>query len=233
MPRFRFQNESNLFGDQTLRLGDKIAQVHLPGNYRQQLESDLKTLVDVCDLLSLAETARDFLLVTGGNAGDGLLARMKQLRLGLGPKDNRGGTIPRTLKALELQHLDALIAHLSLVRAKRMVLNKQNPFNLVKGQLQESLPKELNRCLDDLTRKIRTDVLLAKLHGFISEFLRPKGLATEDPEKELGSWMYAYLEEKEENEEAANFMATFDKELKNKHAVDIFKKLVHKQAYAM
>ena len=46
-----------------------------------QLDLELRHVVDVCNILKLVETTRDFLRVTGGERSESLLKRMKKLRL--------------------------------------------------------------------------------------------------------------------------------------------------------
>ena len=62
---------------------------------------------------------------------------MKKLRL----VPNFG--IPRLLRQLHLCHVDSLLASLSLMRSKRMIHHKQDPFNVVRSDFHEVLPKEM------------------------------------------------------------------------------------------
>ncbi len=46
-----------------------------------QLDAELKKSVDVCELLDMAETLKEFLVVAGGRGEEELLLKMKKLRL--------------------------------------------------------------------------------------------------------------------------------------------------------
>lgn len=219
IPKFRFQNDEVRAGAALLQ--DSIPQVHLSAGLRYQMDCELKQLVDVCELLSLAETARDFLLVTGGSPDDSLLHRMKRLRLA--PTAGQ-----RTLRQMQLKHADGLIGHLSLLRARRMILHKQNPFNLVKSELHEDVPDDVFADAVAKLRHLKTDVLLLRLHGFISEYLKPGGLA--EAEGKLRDWMYGYLDNLADGDEQETeaFCRQVDERILNKHAIDLFTRLVVK-----
>ena len=78
-PKFFYQGD-NLRGDK-ISLGEVIEQDPLPSSLSTQLELELRHVVDVCNVLKAAETTRDFLRVTGGERSEGLLKRMRKLRL--------------------------------------------------------------------------------------------------------------------------------------------------------
>ncbi len=50
-------------------------------HYFLQLETELKKTVDVCELLDMARTLRDFLMKTGGRKDEELLSKLARLRL--------------------------------------------------------------------------------------------------------------------------------------------------------
>ena len=78
-PRFFYQDD-NLRGDK-ISLAEVIEQEPLPSGLSAQLDLELRHVVDVCNILKLAETTRDFLGVTGGDRHESLFKRMKKLRL--------------------------------------------------------------------------------------------------------------------------------------------------------
>ena len=78
-PKFFYQDD-NLRGDK-ISLAEVIDQEPLAGSLSTQLDLELRHVVDVCNILKLAETTRDFLRVTGGERNESLLKRMKKLRL--------------------------------------------------------------------------------------------------------------------------------------------------------
>ena len=78
-PRFFYQDD-NLRGDK-ISLAEVIEQEPLPSGLSAQLDLELRHVVDVCNILKLAETTRDFLRVTGGDRHESLFKRMKKLRL--------------------------------------------------------------------------------------------------------------------------------------------------------
>lgn len=141
-----------------VRLADVIEQVDLYSSVKMQIETELKELVDVCDLLSMVETARDFLLVTGGKPDDSLGQRMKMLRLSHGNKN-------RCLKQVALKHVDCLIEFLQLNRAKRLVLNKQDAFNAKEQYRQKFDNNHGNKIVNALVKKVKPDKFVAKLFG--------------------------------------------------------------------
>ncbi|CAG0886586.1 unnamed protein product [Cyprideis torosa] len=219
VPRFHFQNDKI----QTTRLSELIPQDCLLGSLRLQLDTELKKLPDVCDLLSIAETTRDFLLITGGPEGDSLFKRMKDLRLK--PK-----VAVRALKQMKLQHLDDLIDCLQLMRSRRMVLNKQDPFNLMPEEYRVPIDdKLLSEALPQLLKSFHPDVVLAKLHGFIVHRLSASGSQTgwDPPAGVLSDYIGAQLEANDDKI-APDFARAIHKQLMIMHAVDLFVQLVTK-----
>ena len=55
--------------------------MHCTVSLISQLEKTLKKSVDICELLSMVETLRNFLAVAGGSEDEELLARMNRLQL--------------------------------------------------------------------------------------------------------------------------------------------------------
>ena len=79
-PKFHFQNE-RAQGSVATDLHTLIKQDSISTSSKIQLDSELNDLVNVCNLLATLVTARDFLLVTGGNPDENLLSRMSRLSL--------------------------------------------------------------------------------------------------------------------------------------------------------
>ncbi|CAG0904005.1 unnamed protein product [Cyprideis torosa] len=219
VPRFHFQNDKI----HTTRLSELIRQDCLLGSLKLQLDTELKKLPDVCNLLSIAETTRDFLLITGGPAGDSLFTRMKDLRLN--PK-----VAVRALKQMKLQHLDDLIDCLQLMRSRRMVVNKQDPFNLMPEEYRVPIDEKLlSEALPQLLKSFPLDVVLSKLHRFIVHRLSVNGSQTggDPPAGVLSDYIGAHLEA-DDDKIAADFAQAIHEQLLIMHAVDLFVQLVTK-----
>lgn len=133
-------------GNNQKTLTSKISQKKLENAVQYQLETEVKQLPDLCQLLESVTTARDFLLEIGGSPDRSLVDFMvswthhniirlirlhflqTRLQLYVGEVTNiRNGP----LRNFRLCHVDSLISFLLLVRAKIMIRNEQNPFDQV------------------------------------------------------------------------------------------------------
>ena len=133
-------------GNNQKTLTSKISQKKLENAVQYQLETEVKQLPDLCQLLESVTTARDFLLEIGGRPDRSLVDFMvswthhniirlirlhflqTRLQLYVGEVTNiRNGP----LRNFRLCHVDSLISFLLLVRAKIMIRNEQNPFDQV------------------------------------------------------------------------------------------------------
>ncbi|CAG0885050.1 unnamed protein product [Cyprideis torosa] len=218
VPRFHFQNDKI----HTTRLSELIRQeTNEPSNFDVNLWLNFFN-PDVCNLLSIAETTRDFLLITGGPAGYSLFTRMKDLRLN--PK-----VAVRALKQMKLQHLDDLIDCLQLMRSRRMVVNKQDPFNVPQEYRVPIDEQLLSEALPRLLKSFHPDVVLAKLHRFIVHRLSASGSQTggDPPAGVLSDYIGAQLEA-DDDKVAADFARAIHEQLLIKHAVNLFVQLVTK-----
>ena len=107
------------------------------------------------------ETARSILLVSEHEEQTAsLLAKIKQLRL-----DPAYGQ--RAMAGLQLCHLEGLLGFLTLLRARWMLKNKQDPFNVIDTDYQNNLDDPEGIVLESLKNQGRVDVVLYKVHRFI------------------------------------------------------------------
>jgi hypothetical protein len=232
-PKFAFLND-DLRGDK-VRLGEVIPQEDLPNSIRTQIDTELRQVSDVCNLLRLAEITRDFLLVTGGPDSEVLHIRMKKLRLVSGGGRNGDGSnqlhVTKILKQVRLGQLDGFISALSLLRAKRMMSIGQRPYTHVAAQFLEPLPREL--ASPTTTRRLlsvnqNADVILSKLHGFILEMLCEGGAVEDQPGGVLRDFIFSYLSGRNEDELAAKIREEMPEGVKNEHAIALLQHLVRK-----
>merc|ERR1719431_2517599 len=122
LPRILFLEDRS--GFQHKLLSEKMEQEQLSNSAQHQIETEVRLLPDLCRLLDIVQTARDFLLETGGTPSKDLAAFLGKLRLRQGSGQHSGGP----LRGLTLAHLDHLIDFLWCIRAKRMIKNRQNVF---------------------------------------------------------------------------------------------------------
>ena len=95
---------------------------------QHQLEAEIRSLPELCRLLGSLQTARDFLLETGGRTSDDLVLLLRRLHLYQGEGELHVGG---PLRGLKVCHVDHLIDFLWFIRAKRMIRNRQNVFEQV------------------------------------------------------------------------------------------------------
>ncbi len=132
---------------------------------------------------------------------------------------------------VELRHLDAFIAELSTLRAKRMVLHGQAPFGRMPPEMTAVLPndEDTSTVLRSLVGLDREGGLTAAIHAYIGDVLLP-GRA--DPESVLGDFLYYHMcgEEEGNNTDddtlARRVQEYMGSALSNKHAVQLFAFLV-------
>jgi hypothetical protein len=133
----------------------------------------------------------------------------------------------RNLRGLHLRHLDDLLSFLRIARAKKMILSKQNPFTLIPSDFHVQLSADEGELLVALTRAVQHEVILGRMYRFITEGIGKRGFEADGV---LRDFVYAFLEESDDGV-AADFLAALDPALRNKHAVDVFKKVVHKAVF--
>ena len=136
-------------------------------------ELELRQCPDLCKLLESVCTARDFLREVGGEEEESLPEFMETLRLYTGE-----GVAPELspLRHFTLGHVDSIIKFLSLVRAKIMIRNEQNPFERdIPLEYRVSLPPEtIQTVVPDLLKSVSLQWLLPNLFSFIWSKLRAK-----------------------------------------------------------
>jgi hypothetical protein len=76
-PRFQYRDDAV----SSAQLSEFFPQCYLGAAQRQQVDSKIKRLADVCEVLSLAQTTRDILVKTGRDGGEKLVDHVNQLRL--------------------------------------------------------------------------------------------------------------------------------------------------------
>jgi len=107
---------------------DDCPQQLLSNNSQHQIETEIRNLPELCRLLDSVQTARDFLLETGGRTSEDLVLLLHRLHLYQG----EGGLLSGgPLRGLKIFHVDHLIDFFWFVRAKRMIRNRQNVFEQV------------------------------------------------------------------------------------------------------
>ena len=84
------------------------------------------------------ETTRSVLLIIENEGEEAPLAdKMKQLHL-------NPGYSQRALQRVQLQHVDSLLSFLTLLRARWMIKNKQDPFNLISLDYRDDVKDLVN-----------------------------------------------------------------------------------------
>ena len=100
----------------------------LSNSSQHQIETEVRSLPELCRLLDSVQTAREFLLETGGRTTEDLVVLLRRLHLYQG----EGGPLtPGPLRGLKVFHVDHIIDFFWFVRAKRMIRNRQNVFEQV------------------------------------------------------------------------------------------------------
>jgi hypothetical protein len=222
-PKIHFMNEA-LESDGINKLASKIPQAaKLPGAVAHSLEVELREARDVGYVLSKIEIARDILAAVANRENDchelikDFLARQKiKIRAYL-----------KGLRHVELTHIDALIRFLGLLRAKLLVINREDPFITVLSDIfKEPLKPELLTSLDMVTHHIRPEVILESLYNFIMEKLSSAEADHDLAEICLRDLIFAHLDEKDESSRAMEIQEHLNKDIQGKHAASCFINLV-------
>ena len=216
VPKFVFQNDEV----KRANLNEVIQQEQISGSIRHQLDTELKRTDDVCDLLTQLNTTRDFLLVTGGEVNESLYEKMRKLR----QKPNQ-----KVLKQLQLKHVDDLIENLQLLRSRRMILHKQDPFNLVAADFKTEMDQKLlDRVLNKIARRLHPDSFGLRLHRFIMHRLTRGPEERDPPDGKLRDYLYAFMDA-QDDKNADEYLEALDFEnLLNCHAIALFEQLIFK-----
>ena len=173
-------------------------------------------------VMSKVEIVRDILSEVGQeNLNEPLLTEcMSRLRINM--KDEI-----KSMRNVELKHVDALLRHLGLIKAKILTMKREDPFMAgISHDFKEPLTVEMTTALDQMCHHIRSEHILEVVHGLIVEKL------TKDSDSEenmpLRDLLYAYLEEIEENEKALEIFQFLSQDILGKHATACFTYLVNK-----
>ena len=222
IPYFEFQDEIP-----KPILSNKIHQIDLPKNLQHQLETELKDLIDVCDLRALIAQTINYLSIIGGDPQEELLKVMKKLHLK--PRFD-----VKTFQYITLCHVNSVLIFLGYIRAKRMILNKQNPFNELPEKYQKQIENKNTKNVDDkilvLLHKVPPDAVALNLFGFI-DFLSHSIDEVENMQTPLRDGLLAYMEDSglvEESIPAREIHKHFDENINYEHVKCYFERLIFK-----
>eukprot|EP00092_Neocalanus_flemingeri_P023314 GFUD01025278.1.p1 GENE.GFUD01025278.1~~GFUD01025278.1.p1 ORF type:complete len:2291 (+),score=510.26 GFUD01025278.1:413-6874(+) len=221
----RIQFLEDRSGSEQRLLSSRITQQDMSNNAQYQIETELKSLPDLCQLLESVYTAKDFLLEAGGQPDLSLAKFLGNLHLYNG--DIPGSTNGGPFRHLQLAHVDSLLNFLLLVRAKRMIKNGQSPFEqVIPLAYRCSLPIALSETITDCLTSIPHAWLLPNLFSFIWTRLRtqPTGDSSGQPEWPLKDTLAPHVLQGEEH--CDNIHA----DILVKHAIDFFQ-IVTKAAF--
>ena len=212
MLTFLYQNDDI----RETQLNNVIPQTRLLVSTKTQFKTELKQLVDICDLLALLETTKDFLLVTETTVEDNLLEKMQQFHL-------KPTQCTKILRQIKLSELDDLIDLLHLMRAQQMINFKQDPFGALREEYRETLEDEVGaQAVTRLMRILPPEEAISKLLQFIRIRLAKH---TDQANGQLGAFMYGFLEEKDDPA-AEEVYEALGEEVLNSHAASLFALLV-------
>jgi len=216
LPRIQFLEDRS--GSEQRLLSSRITQQDLSNNMQYQIETELKSLPDLCQLLESVYTAKDFLMEAGGQH-DLSLAKFLAKSLHLYNGDLPGSTNGGPFRHLQLAHVDSLLNFLLLVRAKRMIKNGQSPFEqVIPLAYRCPLPPALAETIPDCLTSIPHAWLLPNLFSFIWTRLRtqPAGDSSGQPEWALKDTLAPHVVQGEEHCDHIR------EDVLVKHAVDFF-----------
>jgi len=215
LPRIQFLEDRS--GSEQRLLSSRMKQEELSNNTQYQIETEVKSLPDLCQLLESVYTAKDFLLEAGGQPDVSLAQFLAKLHLFNG--DAQGSTSGGPFRHLQLAHVDALLNFLLLVRAKRMIKNGQSPFEqVIPVAYRSPLPADLTETIPDCLTSIPHAWLLPNLFSCIWTRLRtqPAGDTTGQADWPLKDFLASHVEEGEE------YCEDIREDILVKHAVDFF-----------
>jgi len=215
LPKIKFLEDRSRF--EQIQLSSKILQEELSNPMQHKIETELKSLPDLCQLLESLYTARDFLLQTGAKSQLSLESFLATLHLYNGSSET--GMTKGPLYHLQLAHIDSLLNFLLLVRAKRMIKQAQSPFDqVIPLAYRCSLPTPVSTSIREYLISIDHVWLLPNLFDFIWTRLRnqPIGDTSGQPEWRLKDALASHVEHEEE------FTKNLDDQILVKHAVDLF-----------
>jgi len=164
--------------------------------------------------------AREFLVQIGNKktAEDSLFRFMENLRLVV-PESGEGSAV----RQLTLGQLDSTLAFLVRIRAERIIINGQNPFEqIVPVEYREDLPYDVVAGLRDTLMLSSPALLFPSLFNFTMQQLRLDYFQQENhpnPTWSLKDDVYALLEIEEVDEQALDAVASLPSNILLKHIV--------------
>jgi len=185
-------------GQRLLATRNDCPQEQLANSSQHQLEAEIRSLPELCRLLGSLQTARDFLLETGGRTSDDLVLLLRRLHLYQGEGELHAGG---PLRGLKVCHVDHLIDFLWFIRAKRMIRNRQNVFEqVIPLPYCSPLPKSMGDVCKEILTRVPHTWLLPNLFHLIWTRLRdePMGDTSNWPEWSLKEMLEAHVESGEE-----------------------------------
>jgi len=195
LPLFKFLEDKYLNLDDFL--DHKIAQQPLPASMELQLSQSLgSALPNICSFLDAVNTARNFLLVAGGDPGNCLLDYMASLHL----TSNKVNLMTKTLSSIRLSHVDSLLRFLLLLRAKQMIINGQCPFKqIIPAEYKEDLTDELKTKVRDMLVAVSQKEITSALFILIWTQLRVPAIGdqSEKPNQKLKDYLSVFSEDDE------------------------------------
>merc|ERR1719369_1073005 len=219
LPRIQFLEDRS--GSEQKLLSSRLEQQELSNNTQYQIETELKSLPDLCQLLESVYTAKDFLMEAGGQPDMSLAKFLDNLHLYNG--DIAGSTNGGPFRHLQLTHVDSLLNFLLLVRAKRMIKNGQSPFEqVIPLAYRCPLPPAIAATTTDCLTSIPHTWLLPNLFSFIWTRLRsqPTGDSYGQPEWPLKDTLSPHVLQGEE------YCDYISDDVLVKHAVEFFQIVV-------
>lgn len=201
-------------------LHNKIKQCFLSTSLEHQLDVELRNIPDISRLIENLHVAREFLVQIGNKktAEDSLFRFMENLRLVV-PESGEGSAV----RQLTLGQLDSTLAFLVRIRAERIIINGQNPFEqIVPVEYREDLPYDVVAGLRDTLMLSSPALLFPPLFNFTMQQLRLDYFQQENhpnPTWSLKDDVYALLEIEEVDEQALDAVASLPSNILLKHIV--------------
>ena len=73
------------------------------------------------------------------------------------------------MRNVQLKHIDALLRHLGLIKAKLLTLKREDPFmNKISDDFKQPLNEKLMENLDRLCHHMKPEITLGKIISFIT-----------------------------------------------------------------
>ncbi|XP_072028276.1 E3 ubiquitin-protein ligase rnf213-alpha-like [Amphiura filiformis] len=205
-------------------LRTKIPQESLSPAIKHQILSDLRSFPDLCDCLAALDIAIGFLVNTEVEASMRIreyLHRMLKLPLDRGLKHS-----PKAQQYCRLNHILSLWQALAVERARRLLDNRQDPFEGVKQDYRDPINPEQQHELGQSLRHINVEHLVAELYEYIMLDLKK----TSNQEQDRSGWpisavLSAYIDGKD-GQPVHEMEEQLSADLVLRHAVDVWRHAV-------